>query len=405
MASSNRASLVYNKRVGDSGEFKWINFAHKSDRSFQFAQPFDPAEEPTVVANSPRAFTVFGTEPRYTYSFNTGEVSHKVTIGARYLREEVDFVVDRTELASGHTETARDWYFETDAYAAYISDTMLLMNDRLEVTPGLRFEHVDTVFRNNLDDTTSRNKTTEALPGLAVSYAADNGVFLFGNANRSLRVPQVAQVTREGEVSNELAWNYELGMRYAPAAGINLGASLFRIDFSDQIEFDRPSLSFKNLGETRHQGIELTADWSPVSLPDLTVQANYTYTDTEQRSGDNIGNEVPFSSRHQVNLGLDYEVENWTFGINGSYRSAAFSDAANTGAETGDGSAGQLPSAWIWDLHASKVLDVPRQNIRLTGAINNVFDEEYYLRGVDVSPVGRVPHPGRSLSVALQVDF
>ena len=37
--------------------------------------------------------------------------------------------------------------------------------------------------------------------------------------------------------------------------------------------------------------------------------------------------------------------------------------------------------------------------------INNLFDEQYFFRGVDVSTTGRVPAPGRMLLVEMQLDF
>lgn len=400
-----RGSLVYNREIGDNAEFNWSNFVNVSERSFQFGQPFDPSVTDTTVSSSPRDFLVAGSEARYTYRFETGATSHKLIFGGRYVRENVDFVVDRRDLATGTTTRARDWRFETDAFAAYVSDTMTLMGGKLEITPGLRYEFVDTSFRNNADGSQSSNDTGEFLPGLAIGYQTTDSVFLFANINRSLRVPQVAQVTRSAPVENELAWNYELGMRYAHSADFSVTATAFHIDFSDQIEFDRPSLTFQNLGKTRHQGLELEARWAPVTIPGLELRGNYTLVDTEQRTGTNAGNEVPFASRHQLNLAVDYALDSWAFGLNGSYRSSAFSDSANTHMETADGAAGKLPSAWVWNMQVSKDLDIPGKDIRLTGAVHNIFDEDYYVRGVDVSPIGRVAQPGRSFSLALEAKF
>lgn len=404
-AKTMRGSLVYNREIGNNAEFNWTNFINVSERSFQFGQPFDPSVTDTTVSSSPRDFFVAGSEARYTYRFDTGPTSHKLIFGGRYVRENVDFVVDSLDLATGTTSRARDWRFETDAVAAYVSDTMTLMDGNLEITPGLRYEFVDTTFRNNADNSQSSNDTGEFLPGLAVGYQTTDSVFLFANANRSLRVPQVAQVTRSAPVENELAWNYELGMRYALDADFSVTATAFRIDFSDQIEFDRPSLTFQNLGKTRHEGLELEARWTPAAIPELELRGNYTFVDTKQRAGANVGNQVPFASRHQLNLAVDYTLDRWALGLNGSYRSSAFSDAANTRMETADGAAGKLPSAWVWNMQMSKDLDIPGRDIRLTGAVHNIFNEDYYVRGVDVSPIGRVAEPGRSFSLALEAKF
>ena len=38
-------------------------------------------------------------------------------------------------------------------------------------------------------------------------------------------------------------------------------------------------------------------------------------------------------------------------------------------------------------------------------AVNNLVDEEYYFRGIDTSPVGRYPAPGRSYTLDLNYQF
>lgn len=395
-----RGSITYTQPIGD-GELNWLNYAYVADREFTFGEPFDPGTPSTSVGLSPRNFFVAGTEPRYAWQFETGDVTHSLIVGGRYVREEVDFIVDRRTLATEAVTRVRDWRFETNALAAYISDTVGLFDDRLKITPGLRYEYVDTDFADRLADTDNNNRSHEPLPGLTIGYQASDSLYLFANANRSLRVPQVAQVTRSATVGSELAWNYEVGARVSPTPSLELSGTLFRIDFSDQIEFDRPSLTFQNLGETRHQGVELEAQWKPDSVPGLSLGANYTFLDTEQLSGQFAGNEVPFASTHQIGLTAGYEVETWNYALAGYYRSAAFSDAANTEAESANGAVGEIPSYWLWNAQVTKEID----NLELAFAVNNIFDEDHYFRGVDVSPIGRVPGPGRSFILSLKADF
>jgi Fe(3+) dicitrate transport protein len=48
---------------------------------------------------------------------------------------------------------------------------------------------------------------------------------------------------------------------------------------------------------------------------------------------------------------------------------------------------------------------VSGNNLQLALAVNNLLDEEYYFRGVDVSPIGRLPAPGRSFILEANLDF
>lgn len=45
------------------------------------------------------------------------------------------------------------------------------------------------------------------------------------------------------------------------------------------------------------------------------------------------------------------------------------------------------------------------KQLQLALSANNLLDEDYYFRGADVSPVGRLPGPGRAFILSAQLDF
>ena len=400
-----RGTVSYSHYFADDSEFNWTNFGHVSDRKFVFAEPFEPDLRTTTVSNSPRRFVVGGTEPRYTWMAETGPVSHKITVGGRYVREGVDFIVDRLTLSTNRTARQRDWRFDTNAYAAYASDTLGLLGGRLQITPGVRYELVDTDFRDRVTNFASSNRSKEFLPGLDIGFQATDWLFTFANVHKSLRPPQVAQVTRGGAVGAEVAWNYEIGARVTTLPGVETAITGFRFDFNDQIEFERATQLYRNLGKTRHQGVEVEAGWKPAMLPGASVKAAYTYVDAEQRSGSFAGKEVPYSSRHQFSVRGGYQIDGYDLGVTGFYQSAAFTDAANTEAEDLRGSIGKIPSYWLWNVQLTKDIEVGKNVVTAAAAVNNVFDQDYYFRGVDTSPIGRVPGPGRTFLLSLKSDF
>lgn len=402
-----RGTLTWTHTPSDNTEFQWRNFAHDADRTFFFGQRLgtgdhwaDPALASTHVADSPRLFKVYGTEPRLTLRKD----NHTLTLGARYIHEDVEFDVNRVELATDTGSVARDWSFETDAFALYASDTLHLMGDRLEITPGLRYETVKTDFVDNLNSNTDSNDVDKFLPGLTVGYQASDRWFLFGNVQRSLVPVQTAQVTKGGEVANETAWNYELGARIQVTDNLSASTTLFRIDHDDLIQYDKPSNTYINLGSTTQQGVELTADWQ--ALDNLELGLSYSYLDSEQRSGANMGKELPNAPHHHIGADVVYSYQAWRASLNGLYVSDSFSDAANTEAETANGSAGKLPSYALFNTRISRDFMLEnKKNLQLSLAVNNLLDEDYYFRGVDVSPVGRVPAAGRSFILEAQLDF
>jgi len=402
-----RGNLTWTFNPNNDVEFQWRNFAHKADRTFFFGQDLtsgghwaDPAGTASHVADSPRVFHVYGTEPRITVR----QGNHTVMAGARFVKEQVRFDVNRQALATNNYAEVRNWNFDTEAFAFYLSDTISLFDEKFTVTPGIRYENVSTNFEDGINLTKDKNDTDKFLPGLTVGLQATDSLFLFANAQRSLVPVQTAQIVREGDVANELAWNYEIGARADVTTDVSVSSTLFRIDYEDQIQFNRTDSVFENLGKTRHEGIELTADWQATTH--LAVGMGYTYLDTEQLSGDNKGNDLPNAPEHHISAHMDYKVGPWQTSLTGVHVSESYSDAENTKVETANGSAGELPAYTLVNTRLSRDFNVGgANNLEIALAVNNLLDEEYYFRGADVSPIGRLATPGRSFILEGSLDF
>jgi Fe(3+) dicitrate transport protein len=333
-----------------------------------------------------------------------GSIPQKIIVGMRYMREAVDYKVDSTNVATGGYSVARDWRFENEAYAAYASDTFHLFDGRLKITPGVRHEDVRLAYRNNASGVQTRDETKDWLPGLDIGWQATPSVFLFANAHRSLRPVQFTQITFGGDLAAERAKNYEAGMRWAAAPSLDLAATAFRFLFDNKLEFVNATTGFRNLGQARHQGAELETKWRPEALKGLELAAAYTYVDTEQQSGTFRGKELPYAPRHLLNLASTYRTNGWTWHVNGHYQSAMYSDGANTMAENSTGSVGRIPSYWVWNAQAGYAFRWNGARVTAALGINNLFDRDYYFRGVDYSQ-GRMPQPGRSVLATLRVDI
>ncbi|TFH86906.1 TonB-dependent receptor [Billgrantia azerbaijanica] len=398
-----RAHLTWHWQPNKDIDFSWRQFGHQSDRTFWFGQSLgtgfhwaDPAAPTTHVADSPRAFTVWASEPRLAWRLG----DHTLMLGARYLEEDVDFDVNRRAIGSDVANPVRRWDFETRAVAAYASDTWDL-GGGWEVTPGLRYERAEMDYADALKGGEDENVAEAWLPGLTLGYAASDSWYLFATSQRSLTPVQLAQVTNPGDVANETAWNHEVGARYT-AGPWQAEATGFVINYEDQV-VKQPDNSLKNLGETRYHGLETRLAWSPDALP-VRLEGSWTWLDTEQRSGEFAGNEVPNAPNHLLNLLARWEQGNWFGSLGGRYVSESFADAANTVEESDNGSTGELPDYWLLDASLGYRLPFASQASLTLGA-HNLTDDDAYFRGVDVSPVGRVPLPGRAYSLTLDMTF
>lgn len=398
-----RSSLVYNQYFDNGAEFSWTNFVHNSNRQFFFGDALNADEVSTLERSSPREFVVFGSEPRFSFYINKG-IKQKISIGARYMREEVDYIVDARELSTNAFSVARDWRFGNHAFAAYISDTFFLLDDKLKITPGVRREQVYLDFRNNQTNDNESNSTKDWLPGVDVGYQITDAIFLFGNFHESLRPVQFTQITFGGAQAAERANNYEAGLRLTPFHNIGVNLAIFRIDFDNKLEFVSQDVGFRNLGKSRHQGVETEFTWQPKLIDGLELRTGYTFIDTEQRSGQFKGNELPLAAHHQFNFWGNYRRASWNFNVNGLFQSKSFSDGANTLTENESGSIGRIPAFWVWNAHITRDFRWDKRRIKAGLAINNMFNHHYFFRGVDFSR-GRMPAPVRTLLFTAQLDF
>ncbi|HEF4762671.1 TPA: TonB-dependent siderophore receptor [Pseudomonas putida] len=402
---------TYTQQLGamgpfDSVEFSWTNFAHNSYRNFVVGLPFTPDATPVTKQDGPRDFKVWGSEPRLSMSIDGDQLSQTWLLGARYVREDIDYKVNRQSLATGKTTPFRDWTFDDEAKAVYLSNAIGLLDNRLTITPGVRYENATMNYDDGITGFENENKSEEWLPGLTVGYQATNEWFVYANAQKSLRPPQVTQIVKEGDVGAELAWNYETGVRYTPWQGLRVDFGVYRIDFSDQIVYNATTDRFVNLGSTRHQGIETEVFWTPPALPDLDLHASYAYLDAKQRNGQFKDNEVPYASRNQFNIDGRYHfAEHWTYSLDGLYVSSAYTDAANSGDEDATASVGKLPAYWVWNTAIEREFKLQDSVLTASAGVSNLFNREYYFRGIDTSPWGRQPAPERSLTLGLNYRF
>jgi Fe(3+) dicitrate transport protein len=411
---STRWSVKYlhDLNIADSAELEVLTFGHNSERFFQWGfnsaggHWADPSLPSTDIRTSPREFRVYGVEPKLAMYFEGKSVTQNWIVGARYVNEDIDYKLTQTPIAGGETKIPRDWHLETDAFAGYISNEIGLFNDVLKVTPGVRYESVDMRFDDLGKSQSADNKVTEWLPGLTVAYHLTEQWVGYANAQKSLRAPQIAYIRGLGEEGSELAWNYELGARYNQDS-TSFNAALYRIDFKDQLQWQSATQTFDNIGKTLHQGIELSGRYVPKALQALSLGASYNYLDaTLEENGPNKGNQLAYTSKHQFSWDATYTFTGIDTTLSGYYFSDAYADNANTSAEDETGAKGKVPAYMVWNFNLGT--DLYKDNkgkLRMNVAVNNLFDEDYYFRGIDTSPVGRYPAPGRSYTMDLNYQF
>lgn len=362
----------------------------------------------TQLTWQPRNYEVLGIEPRATQRFAAAGMTHDVTVGYRYLRERGDdnnYIQTVSTGANGATSTFLN---STDAHAAYVDDRIAVGAWR--ITPGLRYEHI----KSERNDLTARSvfatDNNKALPSLNVAYLMSRALTVFANYTTSFGPVQNTQLnsqTSANPLIPELARTAELGARWKTST-LSAEVTAFRLKFDNQI-LQVPGTTpavFRNIGATKHDGIETAVDYGfdeAGALAGLNVYANYTYTKAVQDSGTTAGLDVPFYSRNTDTVGARYRVGAWTANLSSTHQSKQYSDTANTVAEAANASVGQIPGFRLWNAQLGWKLP-GKPGYELMAGINNIADKRYYTRNVDGN-AGRMVGAPRMAYLQLRASY
>ena len=274
------------------------------------------------------------------------------------------------------------------------------------LTPGLRLEQVRQSVReeinlakaaagNLLADRTDTN--TEPLLGLAATWEPARGAQAYLNASESFRpviftqaVPNGATQIVNTDLAPARARQLELGYRSQTASGLVLDASLFHLEFSDQVgtvALPGGRSSLVNVGRSVHRGLEASLRQEllrsrPAGATSLQLYANALLLDASFREGAFAGRRPQYAPRHLVRTGLLFSRgSGLKIGLSGTFVGSSHADDTNTEQR-------RVPAHAVWDLTAE--WRVPGTAIRVIGGVNNLLDEDYYSRvradGIDPAP-------------------
>src|SRR5262249_31058899 len=135
------------------------------------------------------------------------------------------------------------------------------------------------------------------------------------------------------------ARSYEVGVHASPRKWLEVNAAVFRTDLINDIYSVSPTSNavyFKNVGNTRRQGIELSI---ATRFRRWDVLVNYAYTRATFESAFSIatprtpdedeevsvGNQLPLIPNHRLNAGIRFSPFEWaTISLSGAYVSPQF---------------------------------------------------------------------------------
>lgn len=430
-------SFKWQRQLDEATQFEVLTYYTDSFRGSAIA-----ARDQRTLSSFPRNYTTFGIEPRVSRVFFTGPVTQEVSVGYRYLKETmreqasrlalIDNVPTVTPTSDGHVYQDRTGGTEASAY--YIDDKIDVGN--WTITPGIRFEHINTDWRDRpVLDTNNRpvpekNRSitsNEPLPALSVMYHMSEAWKLFANYETSFGSLQYFQLGQGGSGDNtanglepEKAKTYEIGTRYDDGhfAG---ELTAFYIDFDDELQYISNDVGWTNLGATKHQGIEASVRYDLAGLDPrldgLSANAGFTYTRAtyEGEIPGFKGRDLPFYSRKVATAGLRYQINRWTWNLDAYAQSKQRAPGTGVNADgsftgnyitqpSADGQYGNIPGYVTWHARGGYDFGPQLSNLKLAAGVKNIFDKQYYTRSSDNNAGLYVGEP-RTFYVQASVGF
>jgi Fe(3+) dicitrate transport protein len=351
-----------------------------------------------------REYYTFGIDPRLRVNYRFSNWRGEAELGFRAQFENQD-----RQQQNGDTPTARSGLIvennerKNRAYSAFVQNRFIL--GKWSVTPGLRIERINYERTNRLANgglgVTGRTNLTQWIPGIGVTFNPVERISIFAGVHRGFAPPRTEDIinnTTGGtiDLDPELSWNYEIGFRSIVRQGLKLEATLFRMDYENQIV--PASLAggvgslLTNGGETLHQGIEIVGQVDTGTLlrwrNNLYFRAAYTYLPVARFTGTRFssvsgfgnvsvsGNRLPYAPESLLNATVGYSMPvGLDVLLEANYVGRQFADDLNSVAPSADGQRGLLPRYTVWN--ATVNYNVESWHTTFFFTVKNLFDDTF----------------------------
>ncbi|WP_448581558.1 TonB-dependent receptor family protein [Thermaurantiacus sp.] len=381
-----------------------------------------------------RYYDTWGVEARLTLD-HSGAVGGETEIGLRWHSEDQarrqwngDTPNARTPGTSVNAGVRENNLREARAFSAFVQSRLAF--GRLALTPGLRGEFIEFTRVNLPIDviaggrptgaktlvTTGKTRLSEIIPGFGLTFDLAERLVLYGGIHRGFAPPRVEDIiTVTGgsvELDPELSWNGEIGIRGTVAPGLNLDATVFTMDFENQIVpasvAGGVGATLTSAGETVHRGAELSLAWSSLAGgltrdTDIFARAATTWVKDARYASTRIatppcfdgatlgtpvstgrgpipcgvprdvnGNRLPYSPEWLVNAALGVEHRGFTAQVEVVGQTAVFADDVNLIPVTPDGQRGRIPG-WA-EVNLAVSYGPPQGNWEVFATVKNIAD-------------------------------
>jgi len=397
-------------------------------------QPDDLSPSRTVMNDDYRNIYL---ESRYIKHYNLiGDLSSSFLAGVRFYHGDTHRIQgsnigsDANFTVDDPNNLQIDYKFPSYNAAAFF-ENVFQVTDKLAITPGARFEYIQTNADSLTNANASSNKTHTrkfVLLGLGLDYKVTDKTDAYANFSQNYSPIDFTDivVSQPGmqvdpNLKDVKGYNFDIGYRGQFLNLFSLDVSGYYLLYKNRIGISQQTdgggnvyLYETNIADSRSVGTELYGEINLLHLfsgykhsPNkIAIFNSVSYTNAEyidvpadrkQFQGKKVEYAAPWIDRY----GVDFVWGKLSGGVVYSYTDAEFSDATNATAST-DGSVGIIPSYHTIDATISYTL----KKWKFSFSANNLTNQMYFTRRTTGFPgPGIIPSEGRAVYGTLQFSL
>lgn len=379
----------------------------------------DPLGERTLIYGK---YQNWGNETRWLKSYKvkkqlwSGLVGFRIYDGFSESRQGAASSNSDADFSFVHQETDVSAYeFPSTNFAAF-AEHIFQLNDKVGITPGIRYEHIATkadgefrdvvmdlagnVIFDSLYTEVKENSRNIVIAGIGLNYQYHKKHRLYANFSQNYRSINFTDMQIQNpnfkidpNLQDEKGFNADLGFQGSQKSKLYYDVSLFLLAYNNRIgttiEVDPVLFNTyqyrTNISASVTKGMEalveydfwkaFAGDSSKYSLRIFTnaslVDARYTDSKVPAFYGNKVELVPPFNLKTGVRFGYKKLVVSYQF----SYTQEHFSDATNSQSQ-GNAVNGIIPSYYVSDF----ALEYGIGMFNFETGVNNLFNQYYFTR-------------------------
>lgn len=293
-------------------------------------------------------------------------------------------------------------------WTLYAQDTIALLDDRLHLTPGVKYIHASTTdtdavgFYYPLAGSVSDTEHFVS-PTFGINYALADGLNVYASYGKNFKLPDISayygafQSDANGnntivppKVKPEYVQDYEIGARYT-VDGFTATLNGYRENFSNTFITKTDPVSqlstFTNGGSSRYQGVELQLlqDFGKTAAGDFNAYFNYAHNQAKFTSSFNsdfagsvtAGQPLAGVPQNLISAGVVWKYRGWRANLDGRYIDKQYIDQAFAGLP----SATTIGAYTVLNLGISDTLQLADSGfghtVKIGLNVDNLFNRRY----------------------------